>query len=118
MLHEAWKGEKRALRPGIKKSRLQCWKDLIGEVEKNPWGLAFKVVDKRLVARRKTPGLDNPDRVKYIVESLFPHVKPFQRQDRSSCPAYAKHWLTQGSEKKIGDERGPFKAALCSSGLG
>ena len=32
-----------------------------------------------------TPGLDNFDRVKYIVRSLFPHVEPFQRQDRSSC---------------------------------
>ena len=60
-------------------------KDLIGEVEKDPWGLAFKIVTKRLVSRRKTPGLDNPDRVKYIVGSLFPHVEPFQRQDRSSC---------------------------------
>ena len=31
-LHEAWKGAKTALRRGIMKSRLQCWKDLIGEV--------------------------------------------------------------------------------------
>ena len=58
---------------------------MIGEVEKDSWGLAFKIVTKRLVARRKTPGLDNPDRVKYIVRSLFPHVEPFQRQDGSSC---------------------------------
>ena len=54
---------------------------LIGEVEKDPWALAFKIVTKRLVARRKTPGLDNPDRVQYIVRSLFSHVEPFQRQD-------------------------------------
>ena len=58
---------------------------MIGEVEKDPWGLAFKIVTKRLVSRRKTPGLDNPDRVKYIVWSLFPHVEPFQTGDRSSC---------------------------------
>ena len=57
---------------------------MIGEVEKDPWGLAFKIVTKRLVNRRKTPGLDNADRVKYIVRSLFPHVEPFQRQVRSS----------------------------------
>ena len=85
LLHEAWKRAKAALRRGIKKSRLQCWKDLIGEVEKDPLGLEFKIVTKKLVTRRKTPGLDNPDRVKYIVRSLFPHVEPFQRQDRSSC---------------------------------
>ena len=75
LLREAWKKTKSALRHGIKKSRLQGWKDLIGEVEKDPWGLAFKIVTKRLVTRRMTPGLDNPDRVKYIVRSLFPHVE-------------------------------------------
>ena len=37
------------------------------------------------MTRRNTPGLDNADRVKYIVRSLFPHVEPFQRQYRSSC---------------------------------
>ena len=47
---------------------------MIGEVEKDPWGLAFKIVTKRLVTRRKTLGLDNPDRIKYIVRSLFPHL--------------------------------------------
>ena len=85
LLREAWKKAKSALRQGIKKSRLQCCKDLIGEVKKDPWGLSFKMVTKRLVTTRKTPGLDNADRVKYIVRSLFPHIEPFQRQDRSSC---------------------------------
>ena len=84
MLHEARKQTKAALRRGIKESRLQCWKDLISEVEKDPWVLVFKIVTKRLVIRRKIPGLDNPDRVKYIVRRFFPHVEPFQRQERSS----------------------------------
>ena len=85
LMREAWKKAKSALRQGIKKSRLQCWKDLIEKVEKDPWGLAFITVNKRLATRRKTPGLDNADRNRYIVRSLFPHVEPFQRQDRSSC---------------------------------
>ena len=91
LLCEAWKKAKSALRQGIKKSRLQCWKELVGEVEKDPWGLAFKIVTKRLMARRKTSGLDNADRVKYIVRSLFPHVEPFLRQKRSSCMSGAKN---------------------------
>ena len=90
------------LRRGIKKSRLQYWKDLIGEVEKDPWGLAFKIVTKRLVTRRKTPGLDNPDRVKYIVRSLFPHVEPFQRQDRSSCVVRTEEFFTLEELKRAG----------------
>ena len=63
---------------------------MIGEVENDPWGLAFKIVTKRLVTRRKTPGQDNADRVRYIVRSLFPHVKPFQRQDRSLLDTMGK----------------------------
>ena len=100
--HEAWKKAKSAMRQGIKESRLQCWKDLIGEVEKDPWGLAFKIVTKRLVSRRKTPGLDNPDRVKYIVRSLFPHVEPFQRQDRSSCVERREKLFTLEELKRAG----------------
>ena len=102
LLHEAWKRAKAALRRGIKKSRLQCWKDLIGEVEKDPWGLAFKIFTKKLVTRRKTPGLDNPDRVKYIVRSLFPHVEPFQRQDQSSCLVRRKELITLEELKRAG----------------
>ena len=61
---------------------LVCWH---WHVHLNNKCLVFKVVAKILVTRRKTAGLDNPDRFKYIVQSLFPHVKPFQRQDWSSC---------------------------------
>ena len=57
---------------------------MIGEVKKDLWGLTFYIVTKRLVIRRKTPGLDNPEGVEYIVRSLFLRVEPFQRQDRSS----------------------------------
>ena len=70
LLCEAWKKARSALRQGIKKSRILCWKYLIGEVEKDPWGLAFKIITERLVTRRKTPGLDNADRVKYIMRAL------------------------------------------------
>ena len=48
-------------------------------------GSRFKIITKRLVTRRKIPGLDNADRVKYILRSLFPHVESFRRYVRSSC---------------------------------
>ena len=102
LLREAWKRAKLALRQGIKKSRLQCWKDLIGEVEKDPWRFAFKIVTKRLVTRRKTPGLDSVDRVKYIVRSLFPHIEPFDRQDRSSCVVRREELFTLEELKRAG----------------
>ena len=75
---------------------------MIGEVEKDPWGLAFKIVTERLVTRRKTPDLDNADRVKYIMQSLFPYVEPFQRQDWSSCVARRKGLFTLEELKGAG----------------
>ena len=77
LLHEVWKKAKSSLRQGIKKSSLQCWKDLIGEVEKDPWGLAFKIVTKKLVTRRKTPGLDNPEELKRAGGRLKANKGPF-----------------------------------------
>ena len=79
------------------------------EVETDQWGLAFKIVTMRLVTRRKTPGLDNADRVKYIVRSLFPHVEPFQRQDRSSCAVWREELFTSDELKRAG---GRLKANL------
>ena len=67
------------------------------------WGLAFKIVTKRLVTRRKTPGLDNADLVKYIVRSLFPRVKAFQRQDRSSCVVQREELFTLEELKRAGE---------------
>ena len=64
--------------------------------------VAFKIVTKRLVTRRKTPGLDNPDRVKYIVRTLFPHVEPFERQDRSSCIIQREELFTLKELKRAG----------------
>ena len=75
---------------------------MIGQVEKDPWGLAFKTVSKRLVTRRKNPGRDNPDRVKYIVRSLSPHVEPFQRQVRSSCVVRREELFTLEELKRAG----------------
>ena len=77
---------------------------MIGEVEKDPWGLAIKIVTKKLLTRRKTPGVDNLDQVQYIVRNLFPHVEPFQRQDRSSCVVRREELFTL-EELKIGGGR-------------
>ena len=85
------------------RGRLQCWKDLISEFEKDPWVLALKIVTKRLVTRRKTPGLDNPDRVEYIVRRLFSHVAPLQRQDRSSCVIRREELFTLEELERAGE---------------
>ena len=55
-----------------------------------------------MVTRRKTPGLDNADRVKYIVRSLFPHVEPFQRQDQNFCLVRCEELFTLEELKRAG----------------
>ena len=64
------------------------------KVKKDPWGLAFKIVTKKLVTRRKIPGLENADRVKPIVWCLFPRVESFQRESRGSCTVRCKELFT------------------------
>ena len=54
-----------------KEKPTQCWKDLIGEVKKDPWGLAVIIVTKKLVTRRKTPGLDNLEKTSMLCETCF-----------------------------------------------
>ena len=59
------------------------------------------------MTRRKTPGLDYADRVKYIVRSIFPHVLlpfllSFQRQERSSCVVRREALFTLEELKRMG----------------
>ena len=75
---------------------------LLHETWKKAKSASFEIVTKRLVTRRKTIGLDNADRAKYIVRSLFPHVEPSQRQDRSSCVVRRKELFTLEELKRAG----------------
>jgi len=67
-----FKNAKNALRKAIKNSKEACWSKLCDQVEKEPWGLPFKLVTKKLVGRRPIPGLSLPGRIEKIVNGLFP----------------------------------------------
>lgn len=58
-MHE-WKKAKKTFTKAIKQSQSTGWKDLIAEVEKDTWDLAYKIVTKKLVSRQKNPDLENP----------------------------------------------------------
>ena len=70
-LRSACNAARRKTTRSIRRSQLKCWRDLIEEVEKDPWGLAFKIVTKKLVTRRRTPDLHDPDQVRKIVRPCF-----------------------------------------------
>ena len=56
----AWRKAKKALKKAMKKSQAKCWKDLIAEVEKDTWGLAYKIVTKKLIPSQKNPRTGQP----------------------------------------------------------
>ncbi|KAL4097352.1 hypothetical protein QTP88_022145 [Uroleucon formosanum] len=66
------KNAKNALRKAIKNSKESCWSKLCDQVEKDPWGLPYKLVTKRIIGRRPIPGLSLPGRIDEIVDGLFP----------------------------------------------
>ena len=89
LLHEAWKTTETASRGCIKKSRFQCWKDLIGEVKKDPWSLAFKIVTKRLVTRRKTR------------RSFWKSLTPVFGREGSSTNGRDRGWSVSEKERNL-----------------
>ena len=58
---------------------------------------------KSQLLRRQTLAFFHPMvEVKYIVRSLFPHVEPFQKQDRSSCVVWSEELFTLEELKRAG----------------
>lgn len=48
------------LRKVIRDSKEACWKNMCQQVEKDPWGLPYKLVAKKLMGKRPIPGLSIP----------------------------------------------------------
>ena len=67
-----YKQFRKELRFAIKRSQENCWKELIKSIDEDPWGLAYKIVTKKLVGRQQIPGLSCPKRKNQIVKALFP----------------------------------------------
>lgn len=64
---------KKELRKAIKQAKVESWKELIATIEKDPWGLPYKVVLRKL--RSPTLGLTEQleeDQVNIMLQSLFP----------------------------------------------
>lgn len=77
------KDAKKHLRQAIKHSKSQCWKSLINDVDRDPWGLGYKIVMKKL--KTGTNGsCKSPNTISNIVDALFPtHPKltPVTKED-------------------------------------
>lgn len=109
-LQAAWNEARSTFKKAIKASKLRCWRDLIGEVENDPWGLAFKIVTKKLRTRRQTPGLDRPSWVKQIIRALFPPAEPWTRRDWRAYHPKDEELFTLSELKEAAGRLKPGKA--------
>lgn len=66
------KAAKRALANAIKKAKETAWRDLCDLVQKDTWGLPYKLVMDKLTRPPPIPELDTPGRLRQIVDGLFP----------------------------------------------
>lgn len=79
-LRREYKIRQKQLKREIKNRKSKCWKELLDEVEDDPWGMAYKIVNKKLRVNTKVPGLEDPKWVKEIIRDLFPTRDPWTRR--------------------------------------
>lgn len=67
---ENFTSAKKRLRTAIRNSQERAWRQLTESVEKDPWGLAYRLVTRKLA--RHPPGAQSRGREAEIVRGLFP----------------------------------------------
>lgn len=68
---EAFKAKRKALKLAIRESKRNCFLNICDDVENNPWGLAYKLVTKKLNCLNPKPPREESV-LDGIVEHLFP----------------------------------------------
>lgn len=98
-LESKYREAKKELRKAIKKAKTESWKELMATIEKDPWGLPYKVVLRKL--KGATPGLTEQleESQNELLQSLFPRRRNREErlvndQDEEETPENAR-------EKKV-----------------
>lgn len=68
---QQYKDARKELRTAIAESKRKLWQELRDDINKNPFGLGYKLVMKKLGAKNPASEMDE-DTMRTIVESLFP----------------------------------------------
>ena len=71
-LQSKFKDARKKLKEAIKSSKRRCWIELCRTIDEDLWGLPYRLVTKKLVGRQPIPGLACPERMREIVNTLFP----------------------------------------------
>lgn len=84
----AYKLKKKALSKEIACSKKNKWEEIRADINTNPWGLGYKIVMKKLGARRPPVILDS-SKMEEIVNTLFPthmRLQPYAEPSQSPSP--------------------------------
>lgn len=80
-----YKTARRNLNRAIKDSKKRGWKELVAEVEKDPWGRPYKVVMTHLKSQQMPPPTC-PQLLQKIVTALFPRQPVFTYKSEQLSP--------------------------------
>lgn len=69
--HERYKEAKKALQTAIQNSKKNQWEELRQDINRDPWGLGYKIVMKKLGMKNPVKVMD-VDTMENIVKTLFP----------------------------------------------
>ncbi|CAH2084175.1 unnamed protein product [Euphydryas editha] len=108
-LKAEYKTARRRLNAAIRESKRKCWKELIDEVEKDPWGRPYKIVTTRLKSQT-IPLPTCPHLLERIVTILFPQQPDFillpKQYERDNIPPVTEAQLIEAC-KRVGNRKAP-----------
>lgn len=74
---------RKELRDAIKKSKARCWEELLESVERDPWGLPYKIVRQKLRGSDLDPFSCDAGLLQKVVGELFPTHAPLSTCSQS-----------------------------------
>lgn len=106
-----YKTARKTLRNAIKNSKRQCWRKLCEEVDRDPWGLGYKIVTKKLKSLGPVGALP-AGTIDGIVDELFPRhpqrIEEGGEGEIAEVPMFsAEELMTAVAALKSGKAPGP-----------
>ncbi|CAH2092422.1 unnamed protein product [Euphydryas editha] len=104
-----YKSARQKLKKAIKSSKRQCWKELLNEVENDPWGRPYKVVMTHL-KNQPMLLLTCPILLNKIVTALFPSQlemrHPTEQYEEEEIPLITEEELLEACDR-VGNAKAP-----------
>lgn len=73
--YQTFKAKRKSLKLAIRRSKRRCFLEICDDLQNNPWGIAYKLVTKRLKCLESATPREEPI-LRGIVEYLFPPGRP------------------------------------------